>query len=115
MTNRLRLATLTQDHWALANGVTMHAEFPETFEIPAPAETQSLKPGDLVKLVFKPEQPEGACTGERMWVQVTRISEPYLVGRLDNHPFTLSAWLHVGSQVVFLREHVIDIDQPVSP
>lgn len=53
---------------------------------------------------------------ERMWVLVRGMDGPYYVGELNNIPACRDSqeWLKAGDRVVFLPEHVIDIDEQVS-
>ena len=54
-------------HYTLLSGEALQAEYPESFELPARAERESVPVGGLVKLIFNFS--EGA---ERMWVHVLR-------------------------------------------
>lgn len=114
----IRLATLDLDGWELNSGLAQHHRTPETFYMPSEKERRTLVEGDVVKLIFNvaippdeddPEAPE--TFGERMWVIVKRRVGPYYVGELNNVPVTSDEQdnLFVGSEVVFLPEHVIDI------
>lgn len=116
----LRLASFEIEHWHLASGVVRNELYPETFHIPEEALRRTVKPGDVVKLMFEYAFPDGAeeYGGERMWVEVTSLSGPYYVGRLRNHPFGVEEvedWLNLefDSEIVFLPEHVIDINDSV--
>ncbi|WP_116425883.1 toll/interleukin-1 receptor domain-containing protein [Pseudomonas citronellolis] len=110
-----RLAVLDIDGWHLLSGVASHERSPETFHLPEESERYGLRVGDTVKLQFEFELPhlhEGTeLFGERMWVEVTGSSGPYLVGELQNTPCCSDEQenLNAGDTVIFLPEHVIDI------
>jgi hypothetical protein len=129
----VRLATIEIDGFYLNSGVVSSELYPDTFIIPSEEERQAVKPTDLVKLSFElqqlideeldaPTEPEVA--GERMWVEVTGHNGPYFTGRLRNQPSSYvfvnpddendvyvekNAPLTFDSEVVFLPEHIIDI------
>ncbi|WP_158309772.1 TIR domain-containing protein [Pseudomonas ogarae] len=114
----VRLATLDLDGWQLNSGLAQHHRTPDTFYMPSAKERRSIVEGDVVKLIFEisipydPEDPEAEQTfGERMWVLVTNNTGPYYLGTLNNFPCTSDEQtnLSYGDKVVFLPEHVIDI------
>jgi TIR domain len=119
VTQALRLANFAIEHWELESGMAMNEQYPKRFWIPDEATRRSLRPGDIVKLMFKliyPEsedQDDGNVSVERMWVEITGLNGPYFVGRLRSQPATLDEWhdLDFDSQVVFLPEHVISIEE----
>jgi hypothetical protein len=115
----LRLATLDLDGWELNSGLAQHHRTPETFYMPSEKERRTLVEGDIVKLIFNisippdEDDPDAPQTfGERMWVIVQRRVGPYYVGELNNNPVTSDEQdkLYAGSEVIFLPEHVIDIE-----
>jgi hypothetical protein len=113
-----RLANLEMDGWELLSGVVSRQRAPKTFWIPSERERRSLRKGDTAKLIFDicEKQGEEPC-GERMWVVVIGREGPYFVGALNNYPISPSRKrnLDVGSRVLFLPEHVIEIHrQPIS-
>jgi hypothetical protein len=94
--------------YTLKSGVTRHSRHPETFWIPDREERESLRPGDMVKLMFVvPEETRGPST-ERMWVKVTRDSNGAYRGELNNAPVFIRH-LPKGTLIKFGPEHVIDI------
>ena len=110
----VRLASFAIEHWELESGMVMNEQHPKTFWIPDEALRRSLKPGNIVKLMFRYSCPDGdEIQAERMWVEITELNGPYLVGRLRNPPVMVDEWhdLEYDSQVVFLPEHVIDVDE----
>lgn len=120
-TRALRLPSLEFDGWELRSGVASAEAHPNTFQIPSVEDRSSIGIGDVIKLHFcvaahDDEDPEQTTIiNERMWVVVKGASGPYLWGVLDNVP----SWsddqdaddidLKVGSEVVFLPEHIINI------
>ena len=111
-----RLAVIEIDGWHLLSGVASNERWPKTFTIPEESERYSLKVGDTVKLQFEFSLPslEGdqkELFGERMWVNVTGSTGPYLIGELANMPCCSDEQdnLKARDTVVFLPEHVIDI------
>jgi|ERR1043166_1077438 hypothetical protein len=69
--------------YTLDNAAETHREFPATFEIPPQRERESLRVGDLVKLIFRIEFADEAHV-ERMWVLVSEVRPESYVGVLDN-------------------------------
>lgn len=112
----VRLARFSIERWELESGVAMNEQYPRTFWLPAEAVRRSLKAGDIVKLMFKyidlDEEEAGGFEAERMWVEITELNGPYFVGELRNQPVVAGEDhdLAFGSKVVFLPEHVIDME-----
>jgi hypothetical protein len=104
----IRLPSLKLDGWHLLSGVESHRRAPRTFHIPPERQRTKLKAGDSAKLIFDIKEPDGVF-GERMWVQVTGRLGPYYLGDLRNQPLAARKNLKLGSPVVFLPEHIIDI------
>lgn len=112
----LRLSTMEFDGWALASGVALNEQFPDTFTIPSAELRSSVIPTDFVKLSFEvaekdPETNALSVHGERMWVKVEGVYGPYLWGTLSNEPSFdgRKIGLEHGSEVIFLPEHIISI------
>ena len=101
----IRAMTVT---YTLDDGAATHREFPDTFQIPSQERRESLKPGDLAKLIFRIEFGDEAHV-ERMWVQVTAVRPEFYVGVLDNDPCCTDE-IRSGMRVEFHADHVIDID-----
>jgi len=111
----------TNDDWACLNGTVWHLvpgvernkEHPDTFSIPSDAMKEAVGPGTLVKLMFEIDQGNlyrRHVGGERMWVEVTAVEpDGTFVGRLDCDPAVVECLLH-GEEIVFSRDHIIDID-----
>jgi len=64
-------------------------EAPYTFSLPSQERLNAIEPGDLVKLMFRPDPPDRKYAVERMWVTVDQIRETELVGTLNNVPFDI--------------------------
>jgi hypothetical protein len=113
-----RLSAIEFDGWELASGVALNEQHPTTFWIPTADQRSNVIPTDYVKLNFKiaaddPESDDGiSVIGERMWVQVKSAYGPYLWGTLANNPTFegKEIGLEHGSEVIFLPEHIIDIE-----
>jgi uncharacterized protein YegJ (DUF2314 family) len=95
--------------YTLDDGEERHRDAPETFWIPTETVRNSLKPGQIVKLIFRIEVGDEVHV-ERMWVQVKeRTPEGYL-GELDNDPYCTTD-LRAGEPVRFEPRHVINIEE----
>jgi uncharacterized protein YegJ (DUF2314 family) len=93
--------------YTLDSGAERYQEAPEMFEIPSEAEREALKPGQLVKLIFRIEV-DGEVHVERMWVQIEQAFPEYYVGTLDNKPYCTDEIAH-GTRIEFHADHVIQI------
>ena len=98
--------------YTLDNGAETHREFPDTFEIPPQEDRERLRPGDLVKLIFRIEFGDEAHV-ERMWVQVTEVRPESYVGVLDTDPYCTDE-ICSGMRVEFHADHVIQIDRALA-
>lgn len=102
------------DGWCLEDGEALHRDAPETFWLPAKERRNSLRPGDLAKLVFRisVDSEDEPVAVERMWVLVRgRVGDHYF-GVLDNDPYAIEEndRLWSGVELPFEPRHVIDID-----
>ena len=95
--------------YTLNSGVDRHKEAPDTFEIPPESERESLRPGDLAKLIFRISVGDEVHV-ERMWVQVVQTKPEYYVGALDNDPCCTDDIRH-GMPVEFHADHIVQIDR----
>jgi hypothetical protein len=95
--------------YILESGVDRNREHPNTFEIPSAEERENLKPGQLVKLMFRITH-ERKVDVERMWVIVQEKHSRYYVGKLDNDPYCTDQ-IKSGMRVRFEPQHVIQIWQ----
>ena len=93
----------------LENGEEIHAQYPDTFGLPARSVRENLKVGDIVKMIFVLNDPDPGVPGaERMWVTVSARQGANYVGELNNEP-ALVRGAKVGDFIEFGPEHVIDI------
>ena len=89
--------------YTLDDAEQLAAEAPRSFFIPPAEVRRGLKPGDVVKLIFRLERDDGEAGVERMWVEVVETG-PY-VGTLANEP-RLGGVVAYGDRVEFGPEHV---------
>ena len=99
--------------WTLDDGEAVHREAPDTFWMPPLEDRESLRPGAIVKLMFRmvlrdPGTGQEQEKVERMWVCVTGRDGDGYVGALDNDPFSTKD-LAAGNEVRFEPRHVIRI------
>ena len=106
------LTSIEVDGWEIDDGEIAHAESPESFFIPDLAERQSLRAGDLAKILFyiRTESDAGEIVdnGERMWVIVSSALGNWYEGTLDNDPYCTKE-IAAGMPVWFEARHVIAI------
>ncbi len=98
----MELPSYDIDHYELDDGEAIHREYPDSFWIPELKNRESLRVGDLVKLIFRMEETKGSddVSVERMWVEITEIYSPFYKGKLDNDP-SGSDCVKCGQTVVF--------------
>jgi hypothetical protein len=101
------------NRWTFGDGVSRHAEHPDTFWLPSQDEIATLEPGDMVKLMFecrgKRTYGKDGLAAERMWVKITKIEGEKFVGELMNYPIVWGN-LWPGDTVKFQRNHIIDYE-----
>ena len=83
----------------------MAKESPYTFFLPSQIELDNVAVGDDVKLIFRGHPKSRKYGAERMWVQVTSISQTMLEGTLNNQPSDLPQ-LKLGDRVRFQPFHI---------
>ncbi len=93
-------------NYKLENAEILNAENPNTFYIPSKVERESLKVGDLVKLIFVFDDEESMP--ERMWVEILSKEGEKYKGRLDNDPYTTKV-IKYSDEVFFGSENIIQI------
>lgn len=76
----------------------------ETFGIPHVIERHNLRVGQIVKLLFS--FPDGPV--ERMWVEITSVSNGSCCGKLSSHPLHRDIF-QAGDTIDFKAEHVASI------
>jgi hypothetical protein len=110
---RINSSGYKKGSWQLVDSEKLGQEFKYTFYKPSRFITDQLKVGNLVKLTFQfistnAEHP----SAERMWVQISEISDGKFRGLLDNHPFYILE-LYAGDEIEFEHKHIIDHDLEV--
>lgn len=96
--------------WWLKDAEALAIEFPYTFHKPSKQVISCLKHGNHAKLifVFQTDDPEGP-SGERMWVEITDVTDSGFVGVLDNQPEWIKD-LNYRDTITFEANHIIDTD-----
>jgi hypothetical protein len=95
--------------WELGNGEDRHRANPRRFFVPDLRVRESLKRGDVVRLLFDLIQPAPDQPGaERMWVMVDEVCDTTYVGILGNQPAAISD-LARGDRIRFEPRHVIAV------
>ena len=101
--------------WSLEDAQAIADEFPYTFYKPSPEVVSQLRSGNQAKLIFafESDDPE-APRAERMWVEITEITENGFRGYLDNDPVYIQDLKHQDI-LEFEERHIIDtdLDDPV--
>ncbi len=105
--------TWQSEGWELESAEARHERYPGSFWIPSAAERETLKIGNLAKLLFV--LPEATADGlvprvERMWVVVAASAPHRYEGLLASIPTSIETPLQLGSPVAFGPEHVCDIE-----
>jgi hypothetical protein len=88
-------------------------EAPYTFFLPSQIELDNVAVGDDVKLIFRGHPKSRKYGAERMWVQVTSISQTMLEGTLTNQPSDLPQ-IRPGDRVQFQHLHIAATDKVVA-
>lgn len=88
----------------LINAEERSSQNPSSFKIPSKESRDSIKEGDIVKLIFTNANNDA----ERMWVIVKEAKNHKYKGTLDNDP-TIIKNLHANDEINFGPEHIIDI------
>ena len=101
---------MQESSWSLENAQKIAEEFPYTFYKPSSQVVSQLLPGNQAKLIFTFEStdPE-APRAERMWVEITELTENGFRGFLDNDPVYIED-LKYKDFVNFQECHIIDTD-----
>lgn len=106
------LAQLARDGWELDDAEVIAKAHPSTFWLPERERRDSLRPGDVVKLIFRIRTVDEAgvekVNVERMWVVVDRRDDGFYFGRLDNDALCTPD-MASGFNVSFEARHVIGI------
>jgi hypothetical protein len=96
--------------WKLEDAQKIANEFPYTFYKPSEEVISQLKAGNQAKLIFtfESEDPE-APRAERMWVEITEVTQNGFSGYLDNDPAYIKD-LKYKDPIDFNECHIIDTD-----
>lgn len=94
--------------WYLVNADEIAAENPYTFYKPSPAVIAQVRPGQVVKLIFRfTSNGPGAPSAERMWVLVDAVRRGgRFKGRLNNSPYYIKD-LKLDDKLEFEACHII--------
>lgn len=90
------------EQYRLIDAVARSRRHRLTFHVPSEEERTSLRPKDVVKLIFDDR--------ERMWVEVCEVAAGRYRGKLLNKPAVLLT-IRQGDLVDFGPEHVADVVQ----
>ena len=106
---------MLEKSWQLENAQKIADEFPYTFYKPSRQVIAQLEPGNQAKLIFSFDSDESSAPqAERMWVEITEVSEDGFFGYLDNDPAYIKDLKH-RDPLQFEECHIIDtdLDDPV--
>ena len=98
----------TKKTWTIEDAGQLALENPTTFFTPSPDDIKSISPGENVKLIFIPTDPEESC-GERMWVQVESANDGKFTGFLNSAPVCFKD-LEYGDTIAFEGKNIIDVN-----
>ena len=93
--------------YTLDDAEDVHEQYPDTFWIPARKVRENLEVGQLVKLLFRISNGSEEQV-ERMWVEITKITDDGYEGILDNDPYCTKR-ITAGLKVNFQAKHVIEV------
>ncbi|MGT2742778.1 immunity protein Imm33 domain-containing protein [Streptococcus plurextorum] len=100
--------------YTLENVAERNQADPRHFLIPSPDEVANLKVGDMVRLIFRLNQPlENGCNAERMWLEISAITDGHYKGILTNQPQFITT-INIMDELVFSEEHIATILTPGS-
>ena len=96
--------------WHLENAQNIANEFPYSFYKPSSEVTALLKAGNQAKLIFQFESDDpDAPRAERMWVEITEVTDNGFCGTLDNDPDYIQD-IKYQDPIEFQACHIIDTD-----
>ncbi|MCK4501701.1 MAG: DUF2314 domain-containing protein [Desulfuromonadales bacterium] len=93
--------------YTLDDAEEVNRQYPDTFWIPSRNVRENLGEGQLVKLLFRITNGSEDQV-ERMWVEITKISNNGYEGILDNDPYCTKR-ITAGLKVNFQAQHVIEV------
>lgn len=95
--------------YTLENVVKRNQADPRHFLIPRSDELTHLTVGDMVRLIFRLNQPlENGCNAERMWVEISAITDGHYKGILTNQPQFITT-INIMDELTFSEEHIATI------
>ena len=98
--------------WHLENADPIAAASKYTFYKPSRRIIATLAPGHICRLIFAFDSDDPTYpAAERMWVLILEIDNGRFSGTLTNQPVYIKD-LHIGDEVEFGPEHIIDLDVP---
>ncbi|MDM8527114.1 DUF2185 domain-containing protein [Anaerolineales bacterium HSG24] len=101
---------MARETWWLDDAQQIANENPYTFYKPSPSAVAALGLGNMVKLIFRfPTLGGNTPTGERMWVEITKIGDNSYEGTLANQPYYMKGLEH-GDKINFEPKHIIALD-----
>lgn len=105
----MALFTSAKEEFTLADVRLENARNPRTFLIPTAQQTDALKAGDIVKIIFVlTHQKEDEPHAERMWVKITERNGKVFTGILNNEPYYLKS-IKAGELLLFTVDHIASI------
>ncbi len=99
---------MTDQKFHIDNAEERAVRNPKTFQIPPKKVRETLRPGDLAKLIFKDRA--GDAVGERMWVRIQNANNGRYAGVLDNDPAELKN-IKDRDPVEFGPEHICAVER----
>jgi len=99
--------------WYLEDARELAEAAPYTFYIPSTEVIAMLRPGDVVKLVFRNDE-DDADNGEALWLRLSEIDGDDFTGLLENPP-AVTPGLQLGDEIEFCSYHIVDtrLNDPV--
>jgi hypothetical protein len=91
--------------WYLEDARELAEAAPYTFYLPSPEVIAMLKPGDLVKLLFRHDEDEEQEEG--LWVRISEIDGDDFFGVLETQAHTIPD-LEAGDEIEFASYHILD-------
>jgi hypothetical protein len=99
--------------WYLEDARELAEAAPYTFYVPSPEVIARLRPGDMVKLIFRYDE-DGDVSGEALWLRLSEVDGDEFIGLLDSAPASTPD-LQVGDEIEFNIYHIVDtqLEDPV--
>ena len=81
---------------------------PYTYYLPPPDHKNTVRAGDLVKVIIRSKPDSREYDAERMWVKVVSRDDAQIVSVLDNDPFDIPQ-LNAGDNIILTDNYIVDI------